>query len=38
MIDVDVRRLLLAYAADNLNECEKFGSMKGMRKSQEINT
>jgi hypothetical protein len=28
MIDFDSRRLLLAYAADILNECEKFGSMR----------
>jgi hypothetical protein len=27
MIDFDLRRLLLAYTADILNECEKFGSM-----------
>jgi hypothetical protein len=28
MIEFDWRRLLLPYAADILNECEKFGSMR----------
>jgi hypothetical protein len=38
MRDFDPRRLLLAYAADNLNEREKWGSMGGPeKKSQEIN-
>jgi hypothetical protein len=32
MIDFDSRRLLLAYAADILNECEKFGSMRSYEK------
>jgi hypothetical protein len=32
MIDFDSRRLLLAYAADILNECEKCGTMRGHEK------
>jgi hypothetical protein len=32
MIDFDSRRLLLAYAADTLNEFEKFGSMRRYEK------
>jgi hypothetical protein len=32
MIDFDSRRLLLAYAADILNECETGGSMRRFEK------
>jgi hypothetical protein len=32
MIDFDLRRLLLAYTVDILNECEKFGSMRRYEK------
>jgi hypothetical protein len=34
MIDFDLRRVLLAYAGDILNECEKFGSIRRYEKQQ----